>query len=666
MHSQQNSAQQSSGLFAINNWSGCQYELLRKIQQFDDSSEVGNSEGFVAFSRRKASNNHSLVGQEVFFKQITLKALQSFKNYPQRLVLEIKISQKLTHPRIVKILDYGFLNNRPVIVTNLIRGVNLHYFLYKTNILMRNIPLIFSIARQLFKIVGYCHQNNIIHRDIKPENIMIEDGAFLPYFIDFGLSRHLLEEAQTERITKYIHRGTVGTEHFMAPEMIDFDTGKYLEYDESVDIYALGVTLYEMLTGRVPFWRDNTEKAKAQKKRGAFFVPKTWMPEIDTDMENFFRMVLHPNPKKRPRAIQATDKLLEIMQKHQIPLCNQQAIIDLDLHIQRHDTPVHQNRREKAKALAKKTKAKTIELAQKAKSKTIDLAKKAKASEIAKKAKVKAEKPIAWAKLNHTIILFGVLLLASIAVVSLLISQRRPTPPTPKKESMKVQVNAGAPKGKPPLTLEKLQEKVLDSETEKAHIVMNNGMPYILIAKVKTTKILNSDVLCSASWGYKDPIIVQGNTITNVYISEGSLLFDQWKIWNESGTCSRTLHIRNRPQSHFKFKIKAIKKLVLSEGIVYFAAETEDDTRYIAYQNKRYIVKKILPKKTIKGYSLCETNESGLRVLDYQCWQLLPQEAAENTIKYFWFSEKHALVVALDSNTFNTVATLYKIKTTEE
>ena len=148
------------------------------------------------------------------------------------------------HPNIINFTDFYILSDQFVLVTDALHLNLLEYMNWKYNTLTES--EIRDIFRAVVKAVEACHQNGIIHRDIKPENIYLrveQDGdRILEVKLgDFGLA--CCTDAQTEHQFKY---GTVG---YMAPEIIS----KEKVYDMSVDAYALGVLLFNLITGKMPF-----------------------------------------------------------------------------------------------------------------------------------------------------------------------------------------------------------------------------------------------------------------------------------------------------------------------------------------------------------------------------------------------------------------------------
>ncbi|HEU4611857.1 MAG TPA: serine/threonine-protein kinase [Kofleriaceae bacterium] len=161
----------------------------------------------------------------------------------KRFEREAKLMAKLEHPHCVSIIDYGLHGAKPYVVMELVRGRSLHELLVEQR--RFEIPRAVEIMRQVLSGLSHAHEQGIIHRDIKPANIMVTPKAPLGVHVrilDFGLARILGANTSTSK------GFAVGTPSYMAPEQCRGE-----ELDARVDIYACGVVLFEMLTGRKPF-----------------------------------------------------------------------------------------------------------------------------------------------------------------------------------------------------------------------------------------------------------------------------------------------------------------------------------------------------------------------------------------------------------------------------
>ena len=170
--------------------------------------------------------------------------------FRERFIREAEASPNLSHPNIVPVLDSGEADGELFITMKLIEGVDLKALIETGGPLDPKRTL--SIFRQVASALDAAHESGMVHRDIKPQNILIVPRATpqdedLAYVTDFGLVRPLSSETSASRTGQVF-----GSVPYMAPELIEG-----LPADGRADVYALGCVLYECLTGKVPFERDN-------------------------------------------------------------------------------------------------------------------------------------------------------------------------------------------------------------------------------------------------------------------------------------------------------------------------------------------------------------------------------------------------------------------------
>ena len=161
----------------------------------------------------------------------------------ERFEREALVMARLEHPHCVSIIDFGLHGAKPYVVMELVRGQSLFEMLVEQG--RFEIPRAVDIVSQVLSGLAHAHEQGIIHRDIKPANIMTTPKAPLGVharILDFGLARMLGSSASLSDGV------AVGTPSYMAPEQCRGDT-----LDQRVDIYACGIVLFEMLTGRKPF-----------------------------------------------------------------------------------------------------------------------------------------------------------------------------------------------------------------------------------------------------------------------------------------------------------------------------------------------------------------------------------------------------------------------------
>ncbi len=197
------------------------------------------------------------VKRKVAVKLISVERGQS-KTILARFEAERQAIALMDHPHIAKLLDAGTTETgSPFFVMELVKGIPLNDFCdqHKLTIAER-----LNLFTQICSAVQHSHQKGIIHRDLKPSNILVEshDGKPVPKVIDFGLAKATSSLQLTERSMFTAFGSVMGTPLYMAPEQANFNA---VDIDTRADVYALGVILYELLTGTTPITRDTMKKA---------------------------------------------------------------------------------------------------------------------------------------------------------------------------------------------------------------------------------------------------------------------------------------------------------------------------------------------------------------------------------------------------------------------
>ncbi len=210
---------------------------LEKIGRYEIKSELGR--GGMATVYRGYDPRFE---REVAIKVLPPEMLHSDPQFRLRFEREAKIIAQLEHRSIVPVYDVGEENDQPYFVMRYMSGGSL------SEKIKRNIFSIEDASRILDQIapgMDEAHSKGIVHRDLKPGNILF-DNKDIPFISDFGIAK--ITEGESHNVTG---SGIIGTPAYMAPEQASGDT-----IDGRVDIYALGVLLYEMLTGRQPYEAD--------------------------------------------------------------------------------------------------------------------------------------------------------------------------------------------------------------------------------------------------------------------------------------------------------------------------------------------------------------------------------------------------------------------------
>ena len=205
----------------------------------------------------------------------------------ERLKSELKLARKITHPNILRTFDFGEIDGNPFISMEYVRGLTLRAMLECSGRLPYSAGL--RLARQLTSGLAAAHAQAIIHRDIKPENIIL-DSQGNAKLMDFGLARPVTRLTPGQTQAGFI----VGTPHYLAPEQLE---GK--EPDQRADVYACGVVLFEVFTGRLPFGGDNLMEIISKHMREAPAAPHEFWPEIPPALERLLLRCLEKDPAAR-------------------------------------------------------------------------------------------------------------------------------------------------------------------------------------------------------------------------------------------------------------------------------------------------------------------------------------------------------------------------------
>ena len=196
---------------------------------------------------------------------------------------EAQSAAGLEHPNIVNIYDVGSEDGLHYIVMEYIEGITLKTYIEKKGRLTFKEAV--SIAIQVGRGIEAAHNKNIVHRDIKPQNIMISTEGKVKV-MDFGIAR-----AATSNT---IHSDVMGSVHYSSPEQArnGFIDGKS-------DIYSLGIVMYEMVTGRVPFDGDTTVSIAIQHLQEEMVPPSAYAPDLPISLEKIILKCTQKSPSRR-------------------------------------------------------------------------------------------------------------------------------------------------------------------------------------------------------------------------------------------------------------------------------------------------------------------------------------------------------------------------------
>jgi serine/threonine-protein kinase len=204
-----------------------------------------------------------------------------------RLKSEIRLARRITHPNVLRTFDFGEVDGRPFISMEYVRGMTLRYLIKQAGRIPYSAAL--RIARQLSAGLAAAHEVGVLHRDIKPENLILEASGNAK-LMDFGIARPIQRAAPG-----LTQPGTfVGTPAYSAPEQI---AGAAV--DERADIYASGVLMCEMFSGKVPFEGDSTLEIYAAQMQSEAIRPSAWWPEMPPALEALILRCIEREPSRR-------------------------------------------------------------------------------------------------------------------------------------------------------------------------------------------------------------------------------------------------------------------------------------------------------------------------------------------------------------------------------
>jgi serine/threonine protein kinase len=230
-------------------------------------------------------------------KKVAIKILHEAysgnKNFIARFQKEAQILIKLDNPNIVSVYDWGHCGNLYFIVMEYVSGESLNKLIERNGHLSPKQTA--AIAGKVCDALAAAHSGNLIHRDIKPQNIIISDNDIVK-LTDFGIAKIVADD-----LTKTM--SILGTSHYVSPEQAQ---GKILDYRS--DIYSLGIVMYEMLTGDVPFRGGSSIDISLRHISEKPVLPSKILPGIPDKIEKIILQCLEKLPDMRYQDISALKK----------------------------------------------------------------------------------------------------------------------------------------------------------------------------------------------------------------------------------------------------------------------------------------------------------------------------------------------------------------------
>ncbi len=203
---------------------------------------------------------------------------------------EARAASALQHPNIVQVFDYGQSGESYYIVMEFVDGADLRRYLKKQGVLSNERAI--EIAHDVALGLGAAHKRGIVHRDVKPQNVMLNDAGLVK-LTDFGIAS-MYKDAEAERLTTT--GMTLGTVQYYAPEQAQGEI-----VSPAADIYALGIVMYEMMTGRTPFDGDTPVAVAMRHIQDIPAPPSNFNPRITPGLERIILRCLEKDPRDRYR-----------------------------------------------------------------------------------------------------------------------------------------------------------------------------------------------------------------------------------------------------------------------------------------------------------------------------------------------------------------------------
>ena len=230
-------------------------------------------------------------------RNVAVKVLKSEyvedEKFLKKFETEAQAVARLSHPNIVNIYDVGMEDGINYIVMELVEGITLKEYIRKKGYLSPKETV--EISTQIASAISHAHKNHIIHRDIKPQNILVSDTGIIKV-TDFGIAKATSSNTVTSTAT------AMGSVHYISPEQAK---GRFC--DEKSDIYSLGITMYEMVTGHVPFDHENGVTIALMHLQNEITPPSQIRDGIPDSLE---KIILKCTMKKPEERYQTADDLI--------------------------------------------------------------------------------------------------------------------------------------------------------------------------------------------------------------------------------------------------------------------------------------------------------------------------------------------------------------------
>ena len=272
-------------------------EIVQELGDYELLHQIGKGGMGVVYRARQKSLNR------VVALKLILAGKFASDDDLKRFEREAKATAQLRHPNIISVFDYNEHEGQAYIVMDYVQGPTL-------SDRVRAAPLDANQAARMIQsvaeAVSYAHQQSIIHRDIKPSNIILERETNEPKLTDFGLAKHLTVDAAGSATVDFgVLRAepedltgsgsVVGTLQYMAPEQMRADC----EIGPTADIYGLGATLYQLITGLAPFWEEDRVELLVRIRNAEPTAPRRLNARVPVDLQRICLKCLEKDSKHR-------------------------------------------------------------------------------------------------------------------------------------------------------------------------------------------------------------------------------------------------------------------------------------------------------------------------------------------------------------------------------
>ncbi len=218
------------------------------------------------------------------------------EEFRRRFKNESKAIAVLNHRNIVKVYDVSFGDRLQYIVMEYVEGISLKEYIEQKGVIDWNEALFFSV--QILRALQHAHDKGIVHRDVKPQNIMLLENGTIKV-TDFGIAR--FSHGETRTMTEK----AIGSVHYISPEQAKGEIT-----DEKADIYSVGIVLYEMLTGKLPFEADSAVSVALMQVNNEAALPRTINAKIPLGFEQITMKAMQKSTRERYQT--AAEMLLDL------------------------------------------------------------------------------------------------------------------------------------------------------------------------------------------------------------------------------------------------------------------------------------------------------------------------------------------------------------------